>query len=60
MTFTANRHMTGKALEVVYDRMRAAVEAGLLKSGRQARDYAPSLPKDCILSMQGRWNSRLI
>ena len=38
MAFTANRHATGKAVEVTYDRMDAFVEAGLLKCGSQGRD----------------------
>ena len=57
--FRASRCITGKELEVVYDRMRTVVEAGLLQNGSQARSYAESLPKLIILSMQGRWNSRL-
>jgi hypothetical protein len=58
--FRASRHITGQELETVYDRMRAVIEAGLTQNGSQARPYAAGLAKLAILSMQGRWNSRLI
>jgi len=57
--FQASRSITGRELEVVYDRMRSAIELGMLENGNQARPYAASLPKLCILSMQGLWNAKI-
>jgi len=58
-SFTASRHISGKEVEVVYDRMRTYIQEGLEENGSQARAYAEDLPKLAILSMQGRWNCRV-
>ena len=57
--FRASRSISGKELEIVFDRMRAAIEAGLQETGNYTRPYASSLPKLCLLSMLGRWNTKI-
>ena len=58
--FRASRSITGKELELVFDRMRAAIEDGLQETGNFARPYAHSLPKLCLLSILGRWNTKVL
>ena len=58
--FRASLSITGKELELVFDRMRAAIEAGLQDTRNYARPYAHSLPKLCLLSMLGRWNTKVL
>ena len=40
--------------------MRDAIDTGLRENGSQARPYAASLSKLCILSMLGRWNTKMV
>jgi len=56
--FRASRSITGDELERVFDRMRVAIEAGLQETGNFERPYADKLPKLCLLSMLGRWNTK--
>jgi len=57
--FRASRSISGEELEIVFDRMRATIEAGLQETGNYSRPYAHSLPKLCLLSMLGRCNTKL-
>ena len=57
--FRASRSISRKELEVVFDRMRAAIEVGLQETGNYTRPYASALPKPCLLSMLGRWNTKI-
>jgi len=59
LMFTASRSITGREVEVVFDRMRAGIDAGLQQSGSYARPYAAKLAKLCLLSMLGRWNVKI-
>jgi hypothetical protein len=40
--------------------MRSSIQAGIDANGSQARPYAAGLAKLAILSMQGRWHSRIM
>ena len=55
----ASRSISGVEVERVFDRMRAAVELGLQTTGNYERAYAEKLPKLVILSMLGRWNTKV-
>ena len=56
----ASRSISGVEVEKVFDRMRRAVELGLQTTGNYEREYAEKLPKLVILSMLGRWNTKIM
>jgi len=58
--FRGSRSITGRELEVVFDRMRHVIEVGILAAGDHGRPYADKLAKVCILAMMGRWNTKIV
>jgi len=58
--FKAHQHTTGRAVELVFDRMRELIDASIAELGVQSRPYASKLGKLCILAMLGRWNTKVV